>query len=70
MAKGDDIEELNETRIWLKIIARSELLPAPRMPEIIGECEALCRILNASVTTARRNLQLVPDPDRPSTIDH
>jgi four helix bundle protein len=45
-------KELNESHINLKIIYRSELLPAERLSSIMGECDQLCRILNASIQTA------------------
>ena len=48
------LKELNETRVWLKIIAKSQLLPQERLVEIIQESDELCRIVNASVKTAKK----------------
>ncbi len=45
------LKELNEARIWLKIIARSEMLPGSRLADITTECDELCRIINASIKT-------------------
>ena len=45
-------KELNESNINLKIIRRSELLPAKKLTNIIDECEQLCRIINSSIQTA------------------
>lgn len=48
------LKELNESRVWLKIISRSELLPVSRLQDITQECDELCRILNASIQTAQK----------------
>lgn len=50
------LKELNESRVWLKIIARSEMQPASRLDDIAQECDQLCRIINASIKTSRKNL--------------
>lgn len=47
------LKELNETQTWLKIIKRSNLLPARRLVNIMQENEELCRIFTASLNTAR-----------------
>ncbi len=49
------LKELNETKIWLRILERSEMLPAHRIETLIAECRELSRILNASVQTAKKN---------------
>ncbi len=49
------LKELRETRCWIKLIMRSELLPEARMSELASEADALCRILGQSIVTARRN---------------
>jgi four helix bundle protein len=45
------LKELNESRVWLKIIARSEMLPASQLGPITQENDELCRIIK---TTRRR----------------
>jgi four helix bundle protein len=50
------LKELNESRVWLKIITRSEMLPASRLHDINQECDELCRIINASIQTTRKRL--------------
>jgi len=47
------LKELNETKIWLRIIQRSQLLRKEMMIDIVGENEELCRIFTASLRTAR-----------------
>src|SRR5512139_3683510 len=39
------LKELNETRIWLVIIAKSEMLPASRVQDLTQECSELARII-------------------------
>jgi four helix bundle protein len=47
------LKELNESRVWLKIIVRSNLLPENKLTEISQEVDELCRIINASIQTAK-----------------
>jgi len=46
-------KELNETTIWLEIIAESSLLPPEMIVAIVAENRELCRIIAASIKTAR-----------------
>jgi len=50
------LKELNESRVWLKIISKSNLLPEEKLHLINQECDELCRIVNASIKTAQKNL--------------
>ena len=45
------LKELNESRVWLKITSKSELLPQSRLNDITNENDELCRIINASIKT-------------------
>jgi len=47
------LKELNETSIWLRMIERSQLLRRALIMEILGENTELCRIVTASLRTAR-----------------
>lgn len=47
------LKELNETRVWLKIIIRAELLKKSILVDLIDECDQLCRILGASIRTSQ-----------------
>ena len=49
------LKELRETRCWIKLIMRSELLPEARMSELANEADELCKILGQSLVTARKN---------------
>ncbi|MEZ6115988.1 MAG: four helix bundle protein [Pirellulaceae bacterium] len=49
------LKELNESSVWLKMVCRAELINPKLLTELIDENQQLCRILNASTTTARTN---------------
>ncbi|MFG0288207.1 MAG: four helix bundle protein [Rhodopirellula sp. JB044] len=49
------LKELRETRCWIVLIMRSELLSKARMGELANEADELCRILGQSLVTARKN---------------
>lgn len=48
------LKEMNETRVWLKMIMRAKLASSDAVAQVLDECQQLGRILNASVQTARR----------------
>jgi len=50
---GIVLKELNETVIWLELIARSGLLPPAELATIVAENRELSRIITASIKTAR-----------------
>ncbi len=50
------LKELNEARIWLRMIVLSEMLDEIKLVEILSECEELCRIMYASIQTAQQSL--------------
>ena len=47
------MKELCETRVWLKIIVKSKLLPTHEVDSSLDECEQLCRIIGKSIFTAK-----------------
>ncbi len=47
------LKELNETSIWLRVIERSQLLKKELLTDISIENKELCRIIAASLKTAR-----------------
>lgn len=52
------LKELNECRVWLKIMIRAAFMPGKRLDALLDECDQLCRIISASIQTAR---QAMPD---------
>ena len=47
------LKELNESRVWFKIIIRSDMQPEARMTGLLNESDELCRIINASIKTTK-----------------
>jgi four helix bundle protein len=50
---GIVLKELNETKIWLRIIKHSELLKPNLLTGMVEENQELCRIFTSSLKTAR-----------------
>jgi len=48
-------KELNESLVWLTIVARRMMTPADTIGPLVAECDELCRIIAASRITAERN---------------
>jgi four helix bundle protein len=46
-------KELNETSVWLELIVQSELLTGETISATLAENRELCRIISASIRTAR-----------------
>jgi len=49
------LKELNETAVWLQVIERSSLVRREKIVAIVAEKQELCRIIGASVRTARNS---------------
>lgn len=49
------IKELNETRVWLRILNKSRLRTAADPSSLLDEAGELSRIVNASIRTAKSN---------------
>ena len=47
-------KELNESLVWLRIIVKRGLVRGELMTELVAENKELCRVIGASVSTARR----------------
>ena len=47
------LKELNESRVWIKMIIRTELMPKNRLEKVLDECDQLCRIISSSIQTAK-----------------
>lgn len=50
---GIVLKELKETRFWLRVIHRSEIMSPQLVEPLIQECEELCAIIAKSVVTAK-----------------
>ncbi len=49
------LKELRESRLWLRLIVRSELLPCSRLEQLLDESSQLSNILAQSIVTAKKN---------------
>jgi four helix bundle protein len=49
------LKELRESRYWMRLIVKAQLLPEAKMTELIDECGQLCRIVAQSIVTAKEN---------------
>ncbi|TES94082.1 MAG: four helix bundle protein [Candidatus Cloacimonadota bacterium] len=50
---GIVLKELKESRFWLRIIHRTEIISFQRVESLIEECEELCAIIAKSIITAK-----------------
>jgi four helix bundle protein len=56
------LKELNETAVWLRVLEGSFALNPDILTRLIAENTELCKILVASIQTARRNCELIKSP--------
>lgn len=49
------LKEFKETRRWLRLLQRSQLVPTPKIEPILRETEELIKIFVVSVRTAEKN---------------
>jgi len=62
------LKELRETRYWIRLIGRSNLIEVSKLANVLDESNQLCRILGQSLSTARqttRKKQSQPEPTNP-----
>ena len=52
------LKELRESRCWIQLMIKSELLSESQMASLQDECTQLCNILGKSIVTAKSNQQL------------
>jgi four helix bundle protein len=48
------LKELKESRFWLRLISRTEMLAPHRIDPVLGECQQLCAIVAKSILRAKR----------------
>src|SRR6266496_2399622 len=51
------LKELRESRSWIRLILKTEMLPEQRMGELLDGCHQLCNIIAQSIVTAKENKQ-------------
>ncbi len=47
------LKELRESRCWVRLIIKTEMLTEHRMGELLDECNQLCNIIAKSIVTAK-----------------
>ena len=52
---GIALKELRESRSWIKLIVKADLLPESRMTPLLDEAQQLCNIIGKSIVTAKAN---------------
>ncbi len=50
---GICLKELRESRCWIRLILKAELLPEQRMTDLLDESNQLCNIIGKSIATAK-----------------
>jgi four helix bundle protein len=50
------LKELRESRFWLRLIIKANLLPKHKMSDLLGECEELMNVIAQSVVTAKSKI--------------
>jgi four helix bundle protein len=50
---GIALEECDESQLWLELIVDSDLMPAPRVAELLKEADELTAIFVATLRTAK-----------------
>jgi len=49
------LKELRESRCWIRLIIKTEMLKEHKVSELLEECNQLCNIIARSIVTAKRN---------------
>ena len=49
------LKELRESRCWIRLIIKADLLTESKMTNLLDECNQLCKILAKSIVTTKSN---------------
>lgn len=49
------LKELRESRTWIRLIIKTDMLPEHRLGELLDERNQLCNIIAQSIVTAKEN---------------
>jgi four helix bundle protein len=52
------LKELSESRVWIRLIVKANLLAAEKMTDLEDESTQLCNIIAKSIVTAKKNANL------------
>jgi len=56
------LKELRESRTWIRLIVKTEMLPEHRLGELLDECNQLCNIIAQSIVTAKEHRKSAASP--------
>ena len=60
------LKELRESRCWIRLIIKTEMLKEHKVSELLEECNQLCNIIARSIVTTKRNKSAPNRSSRPS----
>jgi len=49
------LKELRESRCWIRLTIKTEMLKEHKVSELLEECNQLCNIIARSIVTTKRN---------------
>jgi four helix bundle protein len=52
------LKELRESRVWIRLIVKAELLGAKKLADLEDESTQLCNIIAKSIVTAKQNANI------------
>lgn len=61
---GICLKELRESRCWIRLILKAELLTRERMADILDEASQLCNIVAKSIVTAKDSTRTMNDESK------
>ncbi|MFN6199351.1 MAG: four helix bundle protein [Dolichospermum sp.] len=51
------LKEARETKYWLKLLVKSEIVPSEKIADMVDECEQLMRIIGKSIVTTKERMK-------------
>ncbi|MBS9395782.1 MAG: four helix bundle protein [Dolichospermum sp. LBC05a] len=51
------LKEARETKYWLKLLIKSEIVPNEKVADLVDECEQLMRIIAKSIVTTKGKMK-------------
>ncbi|MFN4875022.1 MAG: four helix bundle protein [Aphanizomenon sp.] len=51
------MKEARETKYWLKLLVKLEIVPSEKIADMVDECEQLMRIIGKSIVTTKERMK-------------
>ncbi len=51
------LKEARETKYWLKLLVKSEIVPSEKIADMVDECEQFMRIIAKSIVTTKGKMK-------------